>query len=416
MPVLSILLSMQAHAAEWWAQPDVSLRSGYNDNIRLTSASHDSVWETNLDISSDFGVASENQGLTGNAAVKIRRFSGGSGRESSDALDREDYFLNADAFHQTELNVFNGNISYFENSTLNSDLDESGNVIDQSATRISKSIGASWSRILTEKLQSRLSYQHNVVDYRDKPLLSNLVASKSDIATASLSYQYTQRTQISLAAAGNLFKPETSFDSRTLNLQAGGIHNYSETLSISALAGYRNTTSDSLFANGFCIGANPGASFPDCTGGIPIITGSERGETETSGPTFNFNITKTLERGSLTADLSRSTSPGQNGQLFDRYRLLLEGTYQFTSRLRSSLKIDYIENETIVNRVGREPDDVTEKFFRITPRITWQWLQEWTIGGEYQYARNEDRVMNTATRNAVYLTLSYVPTRLSISR
>ena len=416
-------LSVSAQAAEWWAQPDISLKSGYNDNIRLSTVPHSSVWETELSAASRFGIARENQGLTGDAAIKVRRFTGGSGAESSELLDREDYFLNLDAYHQTELNIFRGNIGYIQDSTLDSELDESGLVADQRATRIRKSLGASWARTLTEKSQFSLDYAHSDVDFRDDPGINDLIAFKSDSLTASMGYQYTPRTQVSIAASGSSFRPDTGFDSSTLNIQGGGTHSFSETLSISALAGYRNTTSDSLFAAGFCIGANPGASFPECTGGIPIVTGSEKGETETSGPTYNVSINKILETGSLTAALTRSTSPGLNGELLDRTRLLLLGEHRFTERLRSSLRIEYTENETIVNVVGRQPgdiglgpDNVTEKFFRVTPRVSWRWLSEWTIGAEYQYARNEDRRLNTATRNAVYLTLSYVPTRLSISR
>jgi len=416
LPVLAMALSVPTQAAEWWAQPDVTLRSGYNDNVRLTSAPHDSVWETDLDIASGFGVAKENQGLNGRAAVKIRRFTGGTGRNSSEILDREDYFLSANAYHQTELNVFRANFAYTQDSTLDSDLDESGVVISQRATRISKTLGASWARTLTEKLQSNLDYQHNDVSYRDDPFTNNLIAYKSDVASASLGYQYTPRTQINLVASGSSFRPDTGFNSETLNIQAGITRSFSETLSMSLLGGYRNTTSDSLFATGFCIGADSGSSFPECNGGTPVFTGTEKGETETSGPTYAFSLTKILERGSLSADLSRTTSPGQNGQLFDRNRILLAGEHRLTARLRSSLRIEYTENETIVNFIGREPDDVTEKFFRVTPRVSWQWLREWTIGGEYRYARNENRALQTATQNAVYLTLSYVPTRLSISR
>jgi hypothetical protein len=38
------------------------------------------------------------------------------------------------------------------------------------------------------------------------------------------------------------------------------------------------------------------------------------------------------------------------------------------------------------------------------------------LAGEYQYAKYKNRLKDTADRNAVYLTLSYVPTKLSISR
>ncbi len=69
-------------------------------------------------------------------------FSGGSGRESSSVLDREDYHLNTNAYHGTERNTFRGNINYTRDSTLDSELDETGNVIDESCNTGSIYAGA----------------------------------------------------------------------------------------------------------------------------------------------------------------------------------------------------------------------------------------------------------------------------------
>ena len=78
--IIALVAPLSVQAAEWSAEPKISLRTGYNDNIRLTAADHDSVWETALSPSVRFGVAKENQGLSGDAGFAIRRFSGGSGR------------------------------------------------------------------------------------------------------------------------------------------------------------------------------------------------------------------------------------------------------------------------------------------------------------------------------------------------
>ena len=55
--IITLALPMSVQAAEWSAEPKISLRTGYNDNIRLTTADHDSVWETALRPSVKFGVA-----------------------------------------------------------------------------------------------------------------------------------------------------------------------------------------------------------------------------------------------------------------------------------------------------------------------------------------------------------------------
>ena len=161
------LISLPALAAEWTAEPDISLRGGYNDNVLLSTGPHSSVWETDLIASTKFGVAKENQGLFGDAGVTVRRFSGGSGREDSDLLDREDYFFNTDAYHQTERNTYRGNLNYIRDSTQDSEVDQTGSFTNVYATRIRKTAGASWARTLTERMSLDLGYQYNKVSFAD---------------------------------------------------------------------------------------------------------------------------------------------------------------------------------------------------------------------------------------------------------
>lgn len=404
-------------AAEWSAEPRISLRTGYNDNIRLTTRDHDSVWEAALSPAIKFGLKTETSGISGDAGLAIRRFTGGSGLESSNALDREDYLFSTDAFHNTRRSSFKANINYTRDSTLDSELDETGNVIDDRATRDRISLGPSWTSALTELTRLELAYQFTNVDYSNDPGIANLVSYKYHAATASLTRQLTPRLQGTIAAGSTRFLPSTDFDSDTLSLQAGLTMEFSETLTSSFLAGQRRTTSDSFTGTGFCIGALPGATFPSCTGGIPIPTGLANSEVETDSLVFSASITKKLETGSLSAALSRSSSPGGNGELLDATRLVLRGEYKFTETFKSSLDIEYTENETIVSRVGFVTNQQKETFFRVTPRVAWRWSREWELAGQYQYAENDDPLITgTATRNAVYATLSYWPARLSISR
>ena len=247
--VLAIMLAVPVsiQAAEWSAEPRVSLRTGYNDNIRLRAADHDLVWETALSPSVKFGVAKEHQGLSGDAGFAIRRYTGGSGLESSDILDREDYHLNTDAFHNTLRDSFKANLDYTRDSTLDSELDETGNVIQDRATRERLSLGPSWTRTLTELTSLELAYDYSNVEYSDDPG-ANLVDYKYHVTSASLIRQLTPRMQATLAAGYSSYRPDTDFDSDTLSLQAGLSRNFSETLVASFLVGQRQACSIQQFA------------------------------------------------------------------------------------------------------------------------------------------------------------------------
>lgn len=414
---LTLALSSAAYPAEWSTEPRISLRTGYNDNIRLTPQDHDSVWEAAFSPAVRFGVKTETSGLSGDAGFAIRRYTGGSGLESSSTLNREDYHFKTDAFHNTQRNSFKANIDYTRDSTLDSELDLTGNVINDRATRDRISLGPSWTSVLTELTRLELAYQFTNVDYSDDPGIADLVNYKYHSASASLIRQLTPRLQGTIATGFTSYQPSTNFDSDTLSLQAGLMTEISETLTASFLAGQRRTTSDSFIGSGFCIGSLPGATFPSCTGGIAIPTGTANTEVETTSPVFSASITKKLETGTLSAALSRASSPGGNGELLDATRLVLAGEYRFTETVSSSLNIEYTENETIVSRVGFVPSQDKETFFRVTPRVSWRLHREWTLSGEYQYAENDDPLATgIATRNAVYVTLDYRPTKLTLSR
>ncbi|MDB4516172.1 hypothetical protein N9089_01085 [Crocinitomicaceae bacterium] len=410
--VTVLLLPLPTQAAEWSAEPKISLRTGYNDNIRLTTLDHDSVWETALTPAVRFGVAKEHQGLFGNASASIRRFSGGSGRESSSVLDREDYFLKTNAYHKTPRNTFKANLDYTRDSTLDSELDETGNVIDERATRERITLGPSWEAMLNETTRLELGYEYTDVSFSDDPGLTDLVEYEYDVFSSSLIHQLTPRIYGTLYASYSSYQPDTNLDSDTASIQAGISRNFSETLVASFLAGARKTTSDRV--TGYCP-FEPPSAFPRCTLFPPVITGTE--ETDNTGTVFSFDINKTLETGSLGMAISRSTNPNSDGELLDTTRLIVTGEHKFTETLISSLRLEYTENEIIVNRAGFDDSNQdNETFLRIKPKLSWRWQREWELAGEYEYAENEDYNSRTATRNAFYLTLTYRPTRLYMSR
>jgi hypothetical protein len=414
---LSLLvgMSLPVLGAEWSAEPTVSLRSGYNDNIRLTTADHDSVWETDVTPAVKFGVAKENQGLFGNADVSIRRFYGGSEANSSSLLDREDYHFKVNSYQKTERNDFGANIEVTQDSTLDTELTQTGQVIENRATRFSTILNPSWTRMINEKTRLDLEYQFNRVEYSDEVGQNNLVNYDYNTVSASLIRNLTPRIQGTLSTSFDRYKPETGLNSDSYAIQAGLTRQHSETLSTSWLAGRRQTNSDTLIPTGFCVGANPGASFPDCTGGFPVQTGTDTDEINNTGATYVASITKTLERGSLGASLSRLATPSGEGELLDTTRLSLTGEHRFTETLRSNLTAEYYKRETIVNASG-QPVSGDRNFFRIRPSVTWQWQREWLVSGEYQYSEDENTNGDTATQNAVYLTLTYRPTKIFTSR
>ena len=96
-------------------------------------------------------------------------------------------------------------------------------------------------------------------------------------------------------------------------------------------------------------------------------TGTDTDETNNTGATYAASITKTLERGSLGASLTRIATPSGDGQLLDTTRLALTGEHRFTELLRSNLTVEYYNRDTIVNASGTGNSDTnTRNFFQDT--------------------------------------------------
>ncbi len=422
IPCLSLMLllalSQPVQAAQWSVEPRISARSGYNDNIRLTTADHDSVWEADVTPAVKFGVSKENQGLFGNADVSIRRFYGGNGANSSNLLDREDYHFKLNSYQRTERNNFRADIDITQDSTLDTELDATGQAIENRATRLSTILNPSWTRLIDERTRLDLEYQFNRVEYSDEVGQNNLVNYDYNTVSAALVRNFTPRTQGTLSTSASRYKPETGLNSDTYALQAGLTRQHSETLSTSWLAGWRNTKSDTLVPTGICL-PDTSANFPNCPPGPPlnnpVQTGTDKDETSNTGATYAASITKTLERGSLSASLTRIATPSGEGELLDTTRLALTGEHRFTETLRANLTASYYKRQIIVNASGK-PQSGDRNYFRIQPSVTWQWQREWLLSGEYRYAEYENTNGNTATQNAVYLTLTYRPTKIFTSR
>lgn len=421
LPVLALLCAVPCQAAEWSAEPKISVKNGYNDNIRLTTLDHDSVWETDVTPSIKFGVASENSGLFGNADVSVRRFFGGNGRESSDTLDREDAHFNIDAYTRTPRNEFTGLINITRDSTLDSEFDETGNVIDDRATRLRITIGPGWSHNLTELMRLDTNYSFTRVDFSDDPGIDDNIEYDYHVVSGSLTRQFTPKVLATVSSNYSSYQPETNQNSNTVNVQVGIRRNFSETLTTDWLAGMRKTNSDTaeFKPQGFCVGADPGAKFPQCTGGSPVVTGSSinKGDTSDTGTVYSASITKLLESGELSFSATRQSTPASDGDLLDTTRFIFEGVHRFTKKLRASLRAEYSKIETIASATAGLNDRDNRTLYRIAPGVYWRWQREWEISGYYEYAnKNEDNLSKDATRNAVYLTLTYRPDKLFISR
>jgi len=149
----------------------------------------------------------------------------GSGSESSDRLDREDTRLNLNAYRRTERGDFGLSANISRASTLDSELDDTGNVIEENATRLSRTVGPNWSQSLTEQMRLNLNYNYTTVDYSSELDPLDITGYDYDVFSASLVRIFSDRINGTTSFSYSRYQPNAGIDSDTLSLQIGGSWN-----------------------------------------------------------------------------------------------------------------------------------------------------------------------------------------------
>jgi hypothetical protein len=404
-------------AAEWSLDPEVSVRARYDDNYRLTVDDKLPVWETALLPKLTFARATENSRMAGVAGLNLRRF-------DEDGLDTNDRFLDFISSHTGERSRWGLNANYTLDDPLDSELAEGQLFLDR-VPRERWSLSPSWSHSLNETIGINASYQYVDVSYPKAPDNQQYAGFQHHTANLGLGYSLSSKTR--LISQLGLSRSERSDDTLTSDsrqLTLGLEHQFSERLSGSAFVGSGRTKTD--FEQGFriCPGVEQqvelfgivlGVVCFDPNTGLPIsyievpVTITAR----SSNTLYNADLRYQLETGELSASASSSITPYTNGGMIRNERIGLAGQHRFSSRLQASLSLDWYRT--------RNTDDISTRLDRTTvslrPSLWWRLDRDWTLTAGYRYFRQEyEGSIDSATSNAVDLTLSYNWPRYTISR
>lgn len=443
-------LTHSAHAAEWYFDPSIGAGTQYSDNPRLTTGEHGSIMSFSTEPVVRFGFAQPRHGFSGNAVLKSQIFFGGSGEEDSDELDRNSVALNFSTYYRTRSDSFTLGAGFGQSSTLDID-EEEGTVISEDVTRETISFRSSWSHTLSERMNMNLGFSTSsttlersggsvqtgfcigavpgatyplcaggtaVPPFNPSTITRPLNDSKNHSFNASIAHTLTPTTSAQLALSYSLFEPETNLDSETVSLQLGASGSLGPTWSYSFLAGQRFTSSAGVSPIGFCIGADPGATFPECTGGLPRATTNDLiivdNLNENNGATYSAHISKIFESGDITASASLAASAsGSLGQLQESTNFRLSGRYSFSERLSTRVGLSFTESEQL-GGITFFGNNHTE-YFVFTPTLTYQLTKKLRGNIAYVFERsdNEDGI---ATGNSIGMNINYNPNQFSLSR
>jgi len=378
------LFSSAASAEKWYWEPVFSVRTGYDDNIRLVTSNEESAFNTHLAADARFGFRTEVSDVKFQTALRTHQYAG------LDDLDYNEALFGVDASLRRNLDTFSLDASVLRDSSRTSELSTSGSV-RTSIPRIKAYIGPSWSRQLTEKTQLQLGYAYSDVSYDNKSGTS-LTDYRYDTANIGLVHKLSENTDLQTTLLGSYYEADDIYSkSENFGFQVGLSRRFTETLSASVALGLTHTTS--FFEN----------------------SAGQRDEESDVTPLVSISFNKDWERSSLNGSISTSESPSGEGRMLRRNSVKLNLKRKLTERVNFSLNNVYYSNETAG---GRTISGDERTYFSIEPKLSWRASRWWTITGSYRYRSQEytESSDGVADSNAVYLNVRYVWPRPSYSR
>lgn len=400
-------ISSKGMAAEWTAEPAVTARHEYSDNINLSVHPSNGVRGSFITPSLDLGVNAPIWQLSAGVSATQRRYSGQAGLDSDDKGSR------LSAIYRTERNTWQLNASRSLYSILSGDLISADTGIVQTQRQtLTESVAPSWTWLYSERTQLQVSYQLNNISYGNSQS-AGLYDYDYQAATATLSNRLSEINQVFVTGSYSKFHvPDTEFDSNTRSFQVGTTRNFSSTTQGTLQAGLRNTES-------FTRGGNPiYTRFTTIINGaiedVLVQTGvTQDSRRENTSSVFSGSLERKFEKTFVRLAVNRTLSPSGSGGQTEQDAVSFNLKDPLSPRLTLSVNANWQKTRAFEGNISNS--DLT--YYDFSPGIDWQWLRDLSVGMNYRYAHvNREHETAAAESHSVGLALIYRPLKMSISR
>lgn len=396
--VAAATASLTAEAAEWAAQPNISVGGEYNDNYRLTGAPHDDVWGVIVDPRLKLSRRSELWDVNASGRVRAARYTG------EDGLNTVDNYFDVATKRNLERGALEAKLSLVNDTTLqNQFLDIDTGLTTAQVDRTQQSLRLAGNYLFTEATWVEASASYTQQGYEDGERYG---LRDYDYLTPALRliHQYTPQTQV----FGVLSHSKVEYDvaapqqleSKTNSLQLGAAYDITERWKVSASVGTRRTTSSAVTVQTIVI---------PFFGPISRLVSSKD---ESTGLVYDASVTRELETGSVSLTASQSVTPSATGRDTESTRISLNGTHDISAKLSAALAVSFYRT----TNVGDTTTVADTDRYRITPSLTWRLDENLALNAGYIHTRVERSPGRTVDSNAVYATLGYSWPPLAVSR
>ena len=394
---LALLVASPSFGAQWYWNPEVSLRSHFNDNQTLSTSSEneDSAFGNDLDAAITLGTETPTAQFRLTPRAKIVRYTG----DDSD-FDSEDQFVNIFAEKRTQTTAWRLGGDYSRETTLTSELaggefedpdlndpgqDDTG-LVDFTNRRIRWSVRPSFQATLGEKTGLRIQANHTDLSYEE--ISQGLVDNDSTRLRATLFRNLSDRTEVQFTAFGRRFEaPDRQNETDSLGVEVALVRDFDDQLQGTASVGF--ISSDFQFVDN----------------GISV-------DDEDTAALFTMGLRRRFETGTWRAEISRTVNPSGSGFLTSRDQFRLQVNRKFNELWTGRLIARAFTNESLDSNVT----SVNRDYFRVDAGLRWRISETVSLDGLYSFLFQdyEDRDGN-ADSNQIAVTVSYTGLRKGAS-
>jgi len=342
-------------AADMNLVPSLKVQETYDDNVTFsrTDKQDDFVTSINPELMLDY--ATELLSLKSTAAVDLLRYA-----DDSD-LDTENYRLALSGdYGVMERFTLSGNFSYLKDTTLESELEETG-LVNLREDRERYTGGGGISYKLSQRSDVGLDYTYGDIRYDSQ--------DQVDYDSHSLTFSYNRyfNDQLDVFTIQPYYVGRDSDISQTDNygLSLGWAHAFSETLRMTCFLGARYTEIDYAYSPW------------------------HRGKESTRGGVADISVTKTGEITTGTMGYSRDLHYSSYGEPIETDKIYLRANRMLTRRLgvsfSGSLYFTQSEGEFLLE---------DSSHVELTPSLNYRLTREHSLRVGYSYSRHCDETLS----------------------
>lgn len=368
-------LPQEAAAEQWLLEPIMQQQLKYDDNLLLIpggKSAYGSISTPELKLSR----LGDRLQLVLDGQFRFSRYFNRS------EFNSEDQFLYFNGTYlNSERSTFHLDANFKRDTSLNSDLNDSGRFITDKIRVTSWNITPSWEYLLTELDTLDLAAGYNQVDYDSNQLTSY----KNYFASSTWIHEISEISDVTAVLDFQRFEPDESpsIDTNTVGF----------------LVGYQYHPTERLQVGGG-IGAN--------------YTVATKGGNNDVGYRVKFNAKYQLnDQTYLTADFSHDREPSSDGVLVTRNRVKASASYKLDPLVTLSFGGTYYDNQdplSISGSSANEDEEQDVRSYAFGPSLAWQISESWSLVGNYTYRHKVSGDDNRkATSNVVFVTLKYSP-------